>query len=83
MGGDIANQIFASPRPLFIAAGLICLFIPFGFPVPQTVLVAGMLGGIGMILVRNQKQVLATEFATATAVASKPAPLATRRAFCR
>ena len=76
MGGDIARQIFASPRPLFIAAGLICLFIPFGFPVPQTIFVAGLLGGIGFILVRNEKQVLATEFATATAVAAKPAPMA-------
>jgi flagellar biosynthesis protein FlhA len=77
MGGDIARQIFASPRPLFIAAGLICLFIPFGFPVPQTIFVAGLLGGIGVILVRNEKQILATEFATATAVAAKPAPMAT------
>ena len=77
MGGDIAKQIFNSPRPLFIAAGLVCLFIPFGFPLPQTMVVAGVLGGIGMILVKNQKQVVATEQAAATAVAAKPAPLAT------
>ncbi len=77
MGGDIAKQIFNSPRPLFIAAGLVCMFIPFGFPIAQTMLVAGVLGGIGFILVRNQKQVVATEMAAASAVAARPAPLAT------
>ena len=74
MGGDIARQIFASPRPLFIAAGLVCLFIPFGFPVPQTVVVAGVLSGVGAILVKNQKQLSATEASAATAaLAAKPA----------
>ncbi len=77
MGGDIARQLFQSPRPLFIAAGLVCLFIPFGFPVPQTILVAGILGGIGVILVKTQKQTLATETATAATFAARPAPLAT------
>ncbi|MDQ2798646.1 MAG: flagellar biosynthesis protein FlhA [Armatimonadota bacterium] len=77
MGGDIAQQIFASPRPLFIAAGLVCLFVPFGFPLPQTMVVAGLLGGIGFVQLRTQKQTLATEQASATAVAAKPAPLAT------
>ena len=74
MGGDIARQIFASPRPLFIAAGLVCLFIPFGFPIPQTIVVAGVLGGIGVILVKNQKTLLATETSAAATIAARPAP---------
>ncbi len=73
MGGDIARQIFASPRPLFIAAGLVCLFIPFGFPIPQTIFVAGILGGIGAILVKNQKTLLATETSAAATIAARPA----------
>ena len=73
MGGDIARQIFASPRPLFIAAGLVCLFIPFGFPIPQTIFVAGILGGIGAILVKNQKTLLATETSAAASIAARPA----------
>ncbi len=77
MGGDIARQIFASPRPLFIAAGLVCLFIPFGFPIPQTIVVAGILGGIGVILVKNQKQLLATETSAAAVQAARPAAPAT------
>jgi len=77
MGGDIARQLFQSPRPLFIAAGLVCLFIPFGFPVPQTIIVAGLLGGIGIILVKTQNQATATESAAAATIASRPAPLAT------
>ncbi len=77
MGGDIARQIFASPRPLFIAAGLVCLFIPFGFPIPQTIFVAGVLGGIGVILVKNQKTLLATETSAAATIAARPAPPAT------
>jgi len=77
MGGDIARQLFQSPRPLFIAAGLVCLFIPFGFPLPQTVLVAGVLAGIGIILVKTQKEAMASETAEAATAASRPAPLAT------
>jgi len=77
MGGDIARQLFQSPRPLFITAGLVCLFIPFGFPVVQTVFVAGLLGSIGVILVKTQKQTMATETAAAATVAARPAPLAT------
>ena len=77
MGGDIARQIFASPRPLFITAGLVCLFVPFGFPLPQTMLVAGTLTGIGFILTRNQKQITATAQAATAATAARPAPLAT------
>ncbi len=73
MGGDIARQIFAAPRPLFIAAGLVCLFIPFGFPIPQTIFVAGILGGIGAILVKNQKTLLATETSAAATIAARPA----------
>ena len=75
MGGDVARQIFSSPRPLFIAAGLVCLFIPFGFPIPQTLLIAGLLGGIGATLVRGQNQ---KDVAQAVAAAApKHAPLAT------
>ena len=74
MGGDIARQIFASPRPLFIAAGLVCLFIPFGFPIPQTIFVAGVLGGIGAILVKNQKALLASQTSAAASIAARPAP---------
>ena len=77
MGGDIARQIFASPRPLFIAAGLVCLFIPFGFPIPQTVVVAGILGGIGLVLVKNEKALLATQTFDAATIAARPAAPAT------
>ncbi len=77
MGGDIARQIFASPRPLFITAGLVCLFVPFGFPLPQTLLVAGTLAGIGLVLTRGQKQATATAQAASAATAARPAPLAT------
>ncbi len=67
MGGDVARQIFSSPRALFIAAGLVCLFIPFGFPVIQTLLVAGILAGIGMTLVRGSQRAEAAQFAAASA----------------
>ncbi len=73
MGGDIARQIFASPKPLFIASGLVCLFIPFGFPVAQTIFVAGVLGGIGLILVKNERTLLATENSNAATLAARPA----------
>ena len=73
MGGDVARQIFASPRPLFIAAGLVCLFIPFGFPLPQTVLVAGTLCALGTVLVRGQKQAAVQEQAQAQTAAARPA----------
>jgi len=49
MGGDISRQILGAPKPLFIAAGLVCLFIPFGFPIAQTILVAGALTGLGVM----------------------------------
>ena len=74
MGGDVARQIFASPRPLFIAAGLVCLFIPFGFPVPQTLLVAGILGGIGATLVRGRNAGRGRPALAAVASAPKPVP---------
>ncbi len=73
MGGDIARQLFASPRPLFIAAGLVCLFIPFGFPIPQTIVVAGILGGIGFIITKNEKQAASAVTSAASALAARPA----------
>ncbi len=73
MGGDISRQILGAPKPLFIAAGLVCLFIPFGFPVAQTFVVAGSLVGLGVMLLRGEKQVAVAQ-ADAQAVASaKPA----------
>lgn len=79
MGGDVARQLFSSPKPMFIAAGLICMLVPFGFPVFQTLLVAGSLCGMGYILIRNERQaVLAEATAVATAAsAAKPAVVAT------
>lgn len=73
MGGDISRQILGAPKPLFIAAGLVCLFIPFGFPIAQTFVVAGSLVGLGVMLLRGEKQVAVAQ-ADAQAVASaKPA----------
>ncbi len=69
MGGDVARQIFSSPRALFIAAALVCLFIPFGFPLVQTLLVAGILAGVGMTLVRGTQR---TEAAQAAASSAAP-----------
>jgi flagellar biosynthesis protein FlhA len=74
MGGDIARQLFTSPRPLFIAGGLICCLIPFGFPIFQSVLVAGMLGGIGMLLTTNEKNAVVAANETAVAESTLPAP---------
>ena len=74
MGGDIARQLLSSPKPLFVAGGMILLFVPFGFPVVQTVLVASALMGVGVILMRNSNKLLVTEAAVATAEAAKPAP---------
>lgn len=77
MGGDISKQILGAPKPLFIAAGLVCLFIPFGFPVVQTILVAGSLTGLGVMLLRSEKQVVqAQEAAQAVASAKPSAPAA-------
>ncbi len=74
MGGDIAQQILRSPKPLFIAAGLVCLFIPFGFPIPQTLLIAGILCAVGYTQVKNERtNVKAQERATALAAAKPPA----------
>jgi len=72
MGGDIARQMFHSPRPLFIAAGLVCLFIPFGFPLPQTLFIAGILVSVGLMLVRTDKQALMDQ-EEAAAVSAAPA----------
>ena len=77
MGGDISKQILGAPRPLFIAAGLICLFIPFGFPLFQTFIVAGSLAGLGLMLLRGEKQVAQDAATAQTLAASKPAPQAT------
>ena len=50
MGGDIAQQIFASPRPLFIAAGLVCLFVPFRISLAaDDGRGRAILGGIGIL----------------------------------
>lgn len=73
MGGDIARQLFASPKPLFIAAGLVCLFIPFGFPPVQTLFVAGILGTIGFVLVRGTKQAAVAQQTAAAVAAARPA----------
>jgi len=75
MGGDISKQILGAPKPLFIAAGLVCLFIPFGFPIAQTMIVAGSLTGLGVILLRGEKQVVqAQEAAQAVSNAKPQAP---------
>ena len=77
MGGDISKQILGAPKPLFIAAGLVCLFIPFGFPVAQTIVVAGALTGLGVMLLRGEKQVVQAQAdAQAVASAKPPAPAA-------
>ncbi len=76
MGGDVARQIFGTPRPLFIAAGMVCLFVPFGFPLVQTVLVAGGLVGLGVMQLRSQGRVVALENAAAVTAAARPAPIA-------
>jgi len=77
MGGDISKQILSAPKPLFIAAGLVCLFIPFGFPVAQTMVVAGALTGLGVMLLRSEKQVVqAQQDAQAVASAKPSAPAA-------
>jgi len=76
MGGDVARQIFGTPRPLFIAAGMVCLFVPFGFPLMQTVLVAGGLVGLGVMQLRTQGRAVAQEDAAAQTAAARPAPLA-------
>ncbi|BDI32699.1 flagellar biosynthesis protein FlhA [Capsulimonas corticalis] len=75
MGGDIARQLFTSPRPLIIAGCLVLLFIPFGFPAPQTLLVAGILGGTGFMLIANEKKAVAVAHENAIAAAA-PKPLA-------
>jgi flagellar biosynthesis protein FlhA len=80
MGGDVARQLFSSPKPMFIAAGLILMLMPFGFPLGQTLLVSGALCGIGYLLIRTQKAAVQTAQATAIAEAAgtaKPAPVAT------
>ncbi len=75
MGGDISKQILGAPKPLFIAAGLVCLFIPFGFPIAQTMIVAGSLTGLGVMLLRGEKQVVqAQEAAQAVSNAKPQAP---------
>ena len=76
MGGDIARQLFTSPKPLFIAAGLVCLFIPFGFPIVQTLLIAGTLSGIGYLHFRNDKNAVLAQQHQAAVAAAKPAPTA-------
>lgn len=76
MGGDIAKQIFTSPKPLFIAAGLICLFIPFGFPIPQTLLIAGGLCAIGYTLVKNENTLAHAKEKAAIQAAARPAAVA-------
>ncbi len=73
MGGDISRQILGAPKPLFIAAGLVCLFIPFGFPIAQTILVAGALTGLGVMLMRGEKQVVQAQQDAQAVASSKPA----------
>jgi len=79
MGGDVARQLFSSPKPLFIAAALILCLMPFGFPLMQTILVSGVLCGIGYLLTKTKTDAVATATASALAVATapKPAPVAT------
>ncbi|HEX5323519.1 MAG TPA: flagellar biosynthesis protein FlhA, partial [Capsulimonadaceae bacterium] len=56
MSHDMLRQVFASPRTLIIAAILLVLFIPLGFPVFQTLLISMALGGAGLAISRSQKQ---------------------------
>jgi flagellar biosynthesis protein FlhA len=76
MGADVARQVFALPKPLFLAAGLICLFMPFGFPIAQTLFVAVVLGGLGYALTRAQSGMTPAVSDTAGAVrAPETAPI--------
>ena len=53
MGSQIGLQIFAQPKALLMAGGLVFLFalIP-GFPKPQLFTLAALLGGLGYVLKR-------------------------------
>jgi flagellar biosynthesis protein FlhA len=79
MGGDVARQLFSSPKPMFIAAGLILCLMPLGFPVVQTVIISGILCAGGYFLVRTKSTAVQQATATALAVATmpKPPPVAT------
>jgi flagellar biosynthesis protein FlhA len=74
MSHDMLRQVFASPRTLIIASILLVLFIPLGFPIIQTVLVAAALGGAGVAISRSQKQQADALLArTAAPTETKPA----------
>lgn len=76
MSQDMLRQVFASPRPLMIAAVLLVLFIPLGFPVFQTSLIALALAGAGIAITRSQKEQAHAAAARAAGPAEGKAPAA-------
>lgn len=57
LGGQIGKQFLAQPKALLIGGALLLLFalIP-GFPKPQFIFLAALVGGMGFILLRAKKQ---------------------------
>jgi flagellar biosynthesis protein FlhA len=59
MSKEVLKQLLGSPKPLLIASGLLLCFIPLGFPIAQTMLVAAALGGSGLLMLKNTQKVAA------------------------
>lgn len=58
LNADVARQFFSQPRVLIIAGFIMIALIAIGFPVVQVCVVAGILIGVGLLVMRNQKKAL-------------------------
>jgi len=56
MSKEVIKQLLGSPKPLFIASGLLLCFIPLGFPIIQTLLVVAAIGGSGFVMMKNTQK---------------------------
>lgn len=58
LNADVARQFFSQPRVLIIAGCIMIGLIAIGFPAVQVCAVAGILIGVGLLVMRNQKRAL-------------------------
>lgn len=58
LNADVAKQFFSQPRVLIIAGIIMIALIAIGFPIVQVCVVAGILIGVGLLVMRNQKKAL-------------------------
>ncbi|MEG0339838.1 MAG: flagellar biosynthesis protein FlhA, partial [Oscillospiraceae bacterium] len=68
---DILKQFVSQPMVLVLAGGVMSTLIFIGFPAPQVLAVSAMLIGLGLVLIKKQKQGLEEQAVAAEAPAEE------------